>query len=305
MLVSVIIPCYNVQEYISECLDSVLSQTYTNIEIICVNNNSTDKTDEILQEYIKKHPFKIVVLQELKKGAPAARNKGLLFAKGEWIQFLDADDLLLENKIEHQLNTISNNKEINIVAGSFVKRNYEGSEQKIILTNMDSFKALFITRLGNTCANIFSRSAINEIEGWNEELKSSQESDLMFRLLKRNCNGVLFDSVPYTIIRERKSGQISQADPRINWIRYIELRSEILEYIILNKPEYFAKERAFYEQTFFLQLRRLSMFDQARAFDLFDKFFKKNFRPSVGILYNCLFRLLGFKKVEKLYRFFK
>ena len=91
-MISVIIPCFNSEEYITRAIESILKQSYTNYEIILVNNNSTDNTYNILQEYAKKKAGLVNVFNEYKKGAPAARNKGLSEAKGEWIQFLDADD---------------------------------------------------------------------------------------------------------------------------------------------------------------------------------------------------------------------
>ena len=101
-LVSVVIPCYNVETYIEECLESVLKQTYSEIEIICIENNSEDRTLEKLIQFKDRFPDKIIVDHETKKGAAAARNKGLSLVRGNWIQFLDADDLLMPNKIEHQ-----------------------------------------------------------------------------------------------------------------------------------------------------------------------------------------------------------
>lgn len=76
MWVSVIIPCYNVEAYVAEALDSALAQDYPWLEVIAVDNNSTDGTLAILQTYEAQFPDKIRVLQEKKQGAPAARNTG-------------------------------------------------------------------------------------------------------------------------------------------------------------------------------------------------------------------------------------
>jgi glycosyltransferase involved in cell wall biosynthesis len=303
MLVSIIIPCYNVEKYISECIESALKQTYGNIEIICVDNNSTDNTSKLIKDYSARYPQRVIAESEKKKGAPSARNKGLKVAKGEWIQFLDADDLLLPGKIEHQMEIILSSSGIDFIAGSFIKRSVNNINRETILNDQDAFKALFVTKLGNTCANLFRSSAINEIGGWNEEMKSSQESDLMFRLL-RNSKHVAFDQVPHTIIRERSDGQISQADPKINWVRYIELRCRILDYLSSEKPEYYKKERAFFEQTFFRQIRRLYRFDRVAATELYRKYLNKDFRPAAGLIYNTVFRLLGFDRTEKLFNLF-
>jgi len=89
--VSVIIPVYNVEDYLPQCLDSVLGQTLKDIEVICVDDGSTDKSPEILKEYADKDSRVLVIHQE-NQFAGAARNKGLEIAKGEYLSFLDADD---------------------------------------------------------------------------------------------------------------------------------------------------------------------------------------------------------------------
>jgi glycosyltransferase involved in cell wall biosynthesis len=82
MLVTIIVPCFNVKEYITECLDSVFVQTYTNIEVICIDNNSTDDTYQFLEKLKQKYPT-LLIEKETMPGAPAARNKGLALANGE------------------------------------------------------------------------------------------------------------------------------------------------------------------------------------------------------------------------------
>ncbi len=91
--VSIIIPCYNVAEWIEACLDSVLCQKITDIEVICINDGSSDNTLEILQRYHEQDP-RILVVSQKNRGLSDARNKGLRLAKGKYVYFLDADDLL-------------------------------------------------------------------------------------------------------------------------------------------------------------------------------------------------------------------
>jgi len=106
MLISIIILCYNVQNYIVDCVESCIAQTYKSIEIICIDNNSSDKTPVILSDLKKKYP-QLILGKEIKPSASAARNRGLSLAKGDWIQFLDADDLLMPAKIKHQVELIN------------------------------------------------------------------------------------------------------------------------------------------------------------------------------------------------------
>ncbi len=97
--VSVIIPVYNVEKYLKRCLDSVITQTYENLEIICVDDGSTDRSLEILRFYEKKDSRVIVVTQS-NQGPAAARNRGLNIATGKYISFVDSDDFLQWNAYE-------------------------------------------------------------------------------------------------------------------------------------------------------------------------------------------------------------
>jgi len=103
-LLSVIIPAYNAENYIKESVDSAITQTYKNIEIIVVNDGSTDSTPNILNQYGKK----IRVIHQSNRGRSAANNTGILKANGEWIAFLDADDTWLENKVSNQMEACRN-----------------------------------------------------------------------------------------------------------------------------------------------------------------------------------------------------
>jgi glycosyltransferase involved in cell wall biosynthesis len=99
-LVSIIIPVYNAEKYLEETINSAINQTWPNKEIIIIDDGSTDRSLKIAQSF----NIKIIrIYQQKNKGASAARNKGLLEAKGTYIQFLDADDLLSANKINNQV----------------------------------------------------------------------------------------------------------------------------------------------------------------------------------------------------------
>lgn len=97
--VSVIIPVYNVEKYLPECLDSVLNQTLENIEVICVDDGSTDNSLNILYEYAKKDS-RIKVLTQKNLHAGVARNTGLSIAKGTYLSFLDSDDIFAPTMLE-------------------------------------------------------------------------------------------------------------------------------------------------------------------------------------------------------------
>jgi glycosyltransferase involved in cell wall biosynthesis len=99
--ISVIVPVYNTEKYLRECIDSILCQTYSNFELILIDDGSTDDSLSICSAY--RTNSKVVVLHQENKGQSAARNKGLSVAKGEFITFVDSDDLVERNYLERLL----------------------------------------------------------------------------------------------------------------------------------------------------------------------------------------------------------
>ena len=113
-LISVIIPCYNAEKYISETIESVIKQTYSNWELLVVDDCSTDDSENIIKSYAKKDSRIKYYRTESNTGTPAEpRNIGINKAKGEYVALLDADDLFLPNKLEKQIEFINEgNKEL-------------------------------------------------------------------------------------------------------------------------------------------------------------------------------------------------
>ena len=116
--VSVIIPVYNVEKYLRECLESVINQTLKDIEIICVNDGSTDNSLEILKEYAQKDE-RIVVISQENSGVSIARNVALDCAKGEYVCFMDPDDLYPDNDVLEVLYNKAKENNVKICGGEF------------------------------------------------------------------------------------------------------------------------------------------------------------------------------------------
>ena len=139
--VSLIISVFNGEKYLRECLDSVIRQTLKEIEVICLNDGSTDKSKEILSEYSKDCRFKIINQENI--GLGASRNKGMELAKGEYIAFLDADDWLVDNALETAYNEAkSKNADITMFQMINYKEN-TGEEKKNDWFNLDKFDKRF------------------------------------------------------------------------------------------------------------------------------------------------------------------
>ena len=108
-LVSIIMPSYNTANYIGESINSVINQSYKNWELIIVDDCSTDNTDEVIKDFLKDSRIKYLKNKE-NSGAAISRNKALRMAKGEWIAFLDSDDLWNHKKLEKQIKFMEQNK---------------------------------------------------------------------------------------------------------------------------------------------------------------------------------------------------
>lgn len=166
-MISVIVPVYNVEEYLEECLDSIQKQTYIDIEVILVNDGSTDRSKEICERYCEKDSRFKLVNQE-NKGLSGARNRGMLESKGEFISFVDSDDVLKEDMLEQLMKQMTS-EDIDIVECWYTneKQELELSTPKNVKTIFqgDSKEALVslckdnIVRL-NAVAKLFRRQVI-------------------------------------------------------------------------------------------------------------------------------------------------
>ena len=127
---SIVVPIYNTQEYIKECLDSVLQQTFSNYECILIDDGSTDNSYTICNEYASLNS-KIKLIQQNNMGVSIARNTGIIAAKGDFIVFLDSDDKIFNQTSLHDLYVLINNNYSNII---FHSTNYIFSKDKVLFS---------------------------------------------------------------------------------------------------------------------------------------------------------------------------
>ena len=128
-MITIIIAAHNMEKYIEEALDSILAQTYKNYELILVDDGSTDETFNIMQTYqINKFiNTNVTVINEKQSGIPAARNKAMTMAKGQYILFFDGDDVMMHDYLE-QLVKCMEFEDVDMVVGDVIKIAENGSE---------------------------------------------------------------------------------------------------------------------------------------------------------------------------------
>lgn len=124
-LISVIVPIYKVQDYLKECIESIINQTYSDIEVILVDDGSPDRCPQMCDEWAKRD-YRIRVVHKKNGGLSSARNAGLDVAKGEYISFVDSDDFICKDALENLYNRIKDDKSIGIISG-LIYRYQDGS----------------------------------------------------------------------------------------------------------------------------------------------------------------------------------
>ncbi|TAJ08642.1 glycosyltransferase family 2 protein [Marinilabiliaceae bacterium JC017] len=202
-LVSILIPLYNSELYITKTIQSCLSQSYPHIEVIIVDDGSSDKSYSIAKQFESEQ---VKVFKQANKGACAARNLAFKHCKGDYIQYLDADDLLSPNKIEEQLRLISNTE--NAVAscswqyfnrligdistpGQTIDRDYDNTINWLI----DSWNG---KGMGLIHSWLVPRNIIENAGPWNETLKINQDGEFFCRvLLNASCINYSNNSTVY------------------------------------------------------------------------------------------------------------
>lgn len=163
--VSVIIPVYNGEKYLGETIESVLNQTYHNIEIIIVDDCSTDNSRKIVEAYLKKYKNITYYLQPQNAGAAVARNKGLELAKGRYIAFLDSDDLWYPQKIEKQIDVMKS-KNLAFCYTAYEMINEDGVliKEKVKIVEEAKYKHLLKRTVISTPTVVLDRNLIGDLK---------------------------------------------------------------------------------------------------------------------------------------------
>lgn len=136
--VSIIVPVYNVEKYLARCLDSIINQTLKSIEIICINDGSTDNSAEILDKYAQKDN-RIKIITQKNAGLSAARNAGMKIVKGEYIGFVDSDDWVDNDYFEKLYNAAKNN-DCDIAVSDFIRRHKKSQKKRLNLSEEKVFE---------------------------------------------------------------------------------------------------------------------------------------------------------------------
>ncbi len=225
--VSIIIPVYNCELYIDQAIESVLNQTYTDYEIIVINDGSTDNTHQVLQPYMKK----IRYFSQENKGLSATRNQGIKMAKGKLISLLDADDLFLYYKLQEQVAIFEAEPSIGLVQSGWRVVNEKGEKIEDVKPWHKSPELDLVTWLKwkatNPSGMMFRKEWLERVNGFNEDLRRLEDFDIVIRLALAGCQATWFPKVAVCYRQHR--GNMTR-----NLLAQIEVEEKILDELFSN-----------------------------------------------------------------------
>ena len=191
--ISVIIPIYNSEKYLSDCLESIINQTFKDIEIICINDGSKDKSEQIIKQYAEKDK-RIILLNQKNEGAGPARDKGVEISKGEYLSFIDSDDFFHFRTLEIAYNNIKkfNSDVLRFQYFEFKNKNKLKINEKIESYNIKNFSMT----MGWCCVvwnRIWKASIIKKNNISFGKLKSGQDNVFNAKIFPFLKNIILLD----------------------------------------------------------------------------------------------------------------
>jgi glycosyltransferase involved in cell wall biosynthesis len=303
-VVSILIPVYNAERWIEQTIESALSQTWPAKEVIVVDDGSTDRSLEIIRRFEGRIHWETGP----NYGSNVARNRLLELSHGEWLQYLDADDYLLPEKVERQVEFVRQHPDCDIIFSPVIWEKVQNGSRISVETQLprvhDPWILLALWYLPQTGGPLWRRSALEQIGGWRVGQPCCQEHELYFRMLAADCR-VEFCEGCFAVYRDWDHG------PRLSSLRPSEV--DVQRLLILDRIETCLQDRAeltpprrrAVNDARHRIARKLWMKDPSLALDIARRIQKshRGFCPSAGSaspwLYLLTYRLLGFRGAQR------
>jgi glycosyltransferase involved in cell wall biosynthesis len=273
-LVSILIPCYNAERWVGQAIDSALAQTWPNKEVIVVDDGSTDGSRAVIESYGDRIRYEFGP----NRGGNAARNQLLDLAKGEWLQYLDADDYLLPDKITWQVGYIKKNDNTDIIYSPALFEEWVDNDTPLPIKSFpvpephDPWLHLARWRLPQTGGTLWRKNAIIKAGRWDEKLPCCQEHNLYFQLLKAGAS-FIHCPVSGAVYCYRMSPTVSRRDSQFVSKQRLKLLELILDFILQRKLATVARIHAI----------NLTRFEIARTIWIYDRLTAQNIMAQVHL----------------------
>lgn len=238
-LISVIVPVYNVEAFVERSLRSIIGQTYANLEIIVVNDGSTDRSFEICKK-IAKEDRRIFLLEQENQGLSAARNTGIARSKGEYIMFVDSDDWLSPNMIEFLFTEIKK-YDVKLAMCGFQKVKDEANvklpkiDKTEVISSGNAIERMLLGEWWSACMKLYSSEIFRKVRF--PEGRTFEDYAVMVKILEQ-CEKVTYNSAPlYFYLTREGSITTKPLNPR----NFDEILNsvEVLDYVKKNHPQYY------------------------------------------------------------------
>jgi glycosyltransferase involved in cell wall biosynthesis len=243
MLVSILIPCFNAERWIGEAIESALAQTWSEKEVIVVDDGSTDGSLEVIKSFGARVRWETGPNQ----GGNVARNRLLKLARGQWLQYLDADDYLLPDKVANQVKVADSVSGTDVVY-SPAQADF-GSGPKIFPFSADDMWILLARWYApQTGGYLWRRQALCDVQGWNPTQPCCQEHELVLRLLMQGKRFTYYSG--------------SEAVYRVLGAQSVSTHNRLL--VMLKRIEILGQAERFLRESQQMNERRLCAINQAR-----------------------------------------
>lgn len=300
-LVSILIPCYNSERWIGHAIESALEQTWPNKQVIVLDDGSTDGSLNVIRRYEDRLTWEAGP----NRGGGHARNRLLELAGGDWVQYLDADDYLLPEKVSDQARFVVEHPDVDIVIGPTTMEFWseqDARREQIALPGPHDFWAMLASwKLPQTGAPLWRRSAILDVGGWKRDQPCCQEHELYLRLLIGGKRFAYHDAGG-SIYRQWSDETVCKRDiPEVHR-RRLEIEGKLEEH--LRKTAQLTPQR--------IRAINQARFEIARVAWQYDPSFASEIMKSVGVVdpsfrpsgasapprYRIIFRVFGFYFAE-------
>jgi glycosyltransferase involved in cell wall biosynthesis len=299
--VSILIPAHNARPWIGAAIESALGQREAEVEVIVVDDGSTDGTlDEI-----RRFDGRIRWEAGPNRGAPAARNRALALARASWVQYLDADDFLMPHKVAGQLAALRKHPGADVIYGpsTIEWHGPTGVETRFepIPEPHDPYLLLALWRLPQTGAPLWRRAALLEVGGWREDQPCCQEHELYLRLLMAGKRFV-YDDAGGAVYRRFTDGTLSTRKPSMVRRERRKIETRLEKYLaasgVLTRERQWAIDQARFDMA-----RSAWPVDRFEARTTHAEIVSHPFRPAGAAApkhYRAAYRLFGFEVAERI-----
>lgn len=244
ILISIIVPVFQVEEYVGACIESIQNQTYQNIEIILVDDGSKDQSLDVCFRYAK-NDQRIIVLHQVNHGLSSSRNAGLRIATGEFIGFIDSDDTIEPQMFEEMLNKILENKSQMCVCTKYLIDNqsfYSAKIEKTMLYQKEAIKEMLHMNFPTSvCSCLYKKNILRDIY-FDEEIYYWEDIEFQARIINQLqtisiCNQAFYhyrqrpNSLNYRQVDDKTMTCLNIPDKIMDYYRYQypELHKDLLE----------------------------------------------------------------------------